>query len=66
MNDLSDLKFDNLDIDLEDFRHNGYKVIDAITKYYSTIKDRKIISESSSKEIEKVFDEALPLGGTDT
>ena len=56
--------FDNLDIDLEEFRKYGYKVIDAITEYYSTIKDRKIISESSSKEIEKVFEETLPVTGT--
>jgi aromatic-L-amino-acid/L-tryptophan decarboxylase len=60
----TEFDFDNLDMDLEEFRHNGYKVIDAITEYYSTIKDRKIITQSNSGEIEKVFDEALPVTGT--
>jgi aromatic-L-amino-acid/L-tryptophan decarboxylase len=62
---LTEHDFDNLDMDLEEFRLNGYKVIDAITEYYSTIKDRKIISQSNSTEIEKVFDEVLPVTGTD-
>jgi aromatic-L-amino-acid/L-tryptophan decarboxylase len=60
---IPEYNFDNLDMDLEEFRKTGYKVIDAITEYYSTIKDRKIISESNSKAIEKVFDEALPSKG---
>jgi aromatic-L-amino-acid/L-tryptophan decarboxylase len=64
MNDLPVQNFNNLDIDLEEFKKNGYEVIDAITEYYSTIKNRKIISEISSKEIEKVFEEALPLAGS--
>ncbi|HYD21807.1 MAG TPA: pyridoxal-dependent decarboxylase, partial [Flavipsychrobacter sp.] len=33
--------------------------------YYSTIRDRKIISESSSKEIEQQFREDLPQNGAD-
>jgi len=57
--------FASLDMDTDVFRQIGYEVIDAITEYYSAIRERRIISESSSKEIAQVFDEALPQGGQD-
>jgi aromatic-L-amino-acid/L-tryptophan decarboxylase len=53
--------FDSLDMPIEEFRKLGYEVIDAIAHYYTTIRERRIISESSSTEIEKVFQEPLPL-----
>jgi aromatic-L-amino-acid/L-tryptophan decarboxylase len=55
--------FDSLDMDAETFRKAGYEVIDTITDYYSTIRERRIISESSSKEIERDFKEKLPHSG---
>ena len=57
--------FDSLDMDPELFRRLGYEVIDGIADYYRTIRERRIISRSSSKEIEEVFAEALPLEGQD-
>lgn len=57
--------FDSLDMDPELFRRLGYEVIDGIAEYYRTIRERRIISESSSEEIEQVFAEALPLQGQD-
>lgn len=57
--------FANLDMDIAAFKKLGYEVIDAIADYYSTVRDVRIISESSSKEIEQVFREALPLEGQD-
>lgn len=55
--------FDNLDMDLDEFKKAGYGVIDMITEYYSTIKERRIVSLHDSKKIEQVFDEPLPLKG---
>lgn len=57
--------FESLDMDEESFRKLGYEVINAIANYYSTIRERRIISESSSKEIELVFKENLPQIGQD-
>lgn len=55
--------FDSLDMDPEEFRKLGYEVIDTISRYYSSIRNRRIISESSSSEIEEVFEESLPVKG---
>src|SRR5688572_23526648 len=55
--------FQSLDIDPESFRKLGYEMIDAIADYNSTIRERRIISESSSKEIEAQFREDLPRTG---
>lgn len=57
--------FDSLDMDPDVFRRLGYEVMDAIADYYRTVRERSIISQSSSKEIEQVFEEALPLQGQD-
>lgn len=55
--------FDSLDMDPESFRKLGYEVIDTLAAYYGTIRERRIISESSSVEIEARFREALPQSG---
>lgn len=57
--------FNSLDIDPEVFKKLGYEVIDHIADYYRTIRERRIISASSSKEIEEIFREDLPLAGQD-
>jgi aromatic-L-amino-acid/L-tryptophan decarboxylase len=57
--------FEDLDMSAEDFRKTGYAVIDSIADYYSSIRERRIISESSSHEIEKTFEEQLPIIGQD-
>jgi len=62
-NSISEDEFENLDIDPVTFKKIGYEVIDAITEYYSTICDRRIISQNNSKEIEKVFNQQLPITG---
>jgi aromatic-L-amino-acid/L-tryptophan decarboxylase len=62
---ITEQPFDSLDMDAETFRKAGYAVIDQITDYYSSIREKRIISTSSSKEIEKVFEEALPIAGQD-
>lgn len=59
----NDQAFQILDMESEAFRKLGYEVIDAIAAYYESIKERRIISESNSKEIEQVFQEALPQSG---
>lgn len=57
--------YQNLDMKKDAFKKLGYEVIDAIAEYYESIKERRIISESNSKEIEQVFEEALPQSGQD-
>ncbi|HVK97431.1 MAG TPA: pyridoxal-dependent decarboxylase, partial [Flavisolibacter sp.] len=57
--------FKNQDLDYESFRKLGYEVIDSIADYYTTIRDREIISRSSSKDIEAVFNDNLPIDGDD-
>ena len=57
--------FQTLDMEKDAFKKLGYEVIDAIAEYYEGIKERRIISESNSKEIEQVFEESLPQRGQD-
>lgn len=55
--------FESLDMDAESFRKLGYEVIDSMVAYYSTIRERSVISAGSSKEIEAAFNEELPVTG---
>ena len=57
--------FINPDADKEEFRKLGYEMIDSIADYYDTIRTRRIISESSSTEIEALFADELPEEGQD-
>ena len=57
--------FQSLDMDQETFRKLGHEVVNAIAEYYSTIRERRIISESSSREIEELFGDDLPIDGED-
>lgn len=61
----NDQPFQTLDMESEAFRKLGYEVIDAIAEYFDSIKERRIISKSNSKEIAQVFQEALPQSGQD-
>jgi aromatic-L-amino-acid/L-tryptophan decarboxylase len=62
---LTTQPFQSLDIEPDSFRKLGYQMIDAIADYYSTIRERRIISENSSGEIEAQFKEGLPFRGQD-
>jgi aromatic-L-amino-acid/L-tryptophan decarboxylase len=55
--------FDNLDMNPEAFRKLGYEVIDEITAYYRSIRERRIITAASSRDIEALFRESLPETG---
>jgi glutamate/tyrosine decarboxylase-like PLP-dependent enzyme len=57
--------FETLDLDTESFRKLGYEMIDSIADYYETINERRIISENNSKDIEAIFNDALPIEGED-
>ena len=57
--------FESLDMERDAFRKLGYEVIDSIADYFDSIRERRIISESTSKEIEQVFEEVLPQKGQD-
>lgn len=55
--------FENLDMDPVEFRKLGYRVIDMIAEYYSGIDKLRVFPASTSEEVEKVFEEPLPLRG---
>jgi aromatic-L-amino-acid decarboxylase len=57
--------FDNLDMQPEDFRKLGYRVIDVITEYYTSLHDVRVFPASTSSDIEQVFTEDLPGEGQD-
>jgi aromatic-L-amino-acid/L-tryptophan decarboxylase len=57
--------FDNLDLKPEEFRKLGYRVIDMITEYYSSIHEVRVSPASTSSEVEQVFTEDLPRKGQD-
>ena len=57
--------FDSLDLDPEVFKQLGYKAVDMIAEYYTTVRDRSITAPHSSGEIEAVFKESLPEEGQD-
>ncbi len=57
--------FDNLDMEPEDFRKLGYRVIDMISEYYASVQEVPVFPASTSSEIEQVFKEDFPEKGQD-
>src|SRR5688500_9136414 len=55
--------FKNLDLSPEEFRALGYRVVDIIAEYYSSINDLPVFPTSTHKEVEAVFNEVLPEKG---
>ncbi|MBX7043261.1 MAG: aspartate aminotransferase family protein [Ignavibacteria bacterium] len=55
--------FESLDMDTESFRKIGHDVIDMIAEYFETIRERKVVPQSNSREVENVFKEDLPQTG---
>jgi aromatic-L-amino-acid/L-tryptophan decarboxylase len=54
-------KFYNPDLDPEEFRKLGYRVVDMITDYYASIRKVRVFPKATSREVEQVFDEELPV-----
>lgn len=54
-------KFTSLDMTPEDFKQLGYRVIDMIADYYASIGSLPVFPGSTSTEVEKVFEEPLPV-----
>jgi aromatic-L-amino-acid/L-tryptophan decarboxylase len=56
-------KFENLDMNPDEFRRLGYRVIDMISEYYASIRDVPVFPANTSSEVEQAFMEALPEKG---
>lgn len=52
--------FNNLDLSPEEFKKLGYRVIDMIAQYYSTINEVKVFPATKSSKVEEVFREDFP------
>lgn len=57
---VQEQRFTSLDLNPEDFKQLGYKVIDMIADYYASINNLPVFPGSTSTEVEKVFEEPLP------
>lgn len=57
--------FVDLDLSPEEFRKLGYRVVDMIAEYYSTIRDVPVFPPHASEEVERAFQEPLPEKGQD-
>ena len=53
-------QFENLDLNPEEFRELGYRVVDMITEYYASIQALPVFPPSTSTEVENAFKEVLP------
>jgi glutamate/tyrosine decarboxylase-like PLP-dependent enzyme len=62
-NSNSDDQIIDLDLDPQEFQKLGYRVVDLIAEYYSTVRDAPVFPSRTSKEIEDVFNEPLPEDG---
>jgi len=59
----SDDRFADLDLSPEEFRELGYRVVDMIAEYYSTIREAPVFPPHTLAAVEEVFDEPLPKSG---
>lgn len=50
-------------MDLDEFRAAGHRAVDAIAEYLAGIEDRRLFPEATPREIEALFDAALPVEG---
>lgn len=58
-------EFEDLDLSPSAFRRFGYQVIDAIADYYSSIRTLPVFPRRTSREMEAIFHEDLPVKGQD-
>lgn len=57
--------FTDLDLSPDEFRTLGYRVIDMIADYYSNVRDLPVFPPHTSAEVQKVFEESIPIEGQD-
>jgi len=61
----TDDNFVDLDLTPQEFREIGYRVVDMIADYYSTVRDAPVFPPHKSANVEEVFEEPLPERGQD-
>jgi hypothetical protein len=54
----------NLQLNAEEFRRLGYQVVDLMSDYLATIRERKVYTPMSLQQRELVMEQTLPEGGT--
>ena len=57
--------FVDLDLTPNEFRELGYRVVDMIAEYYSTVREVPVFPPHTSAEVQKVFEEPIPEKGQD-
>ncbi len=63
--DKENLRISPIQINKEDFREIGYRLIDTLSDFYATIEDRPVTNGETPKQIQAVLgDAALPENGT--
>jgi aromatic-L-amino-acid/L-tryptophan decarboxylase len=56
-------RFDSLDLEPEAFRRLGYRVVDMLTDYYATLRERPVTLQNPSEAVGLAFREPLPQVG---
>lgn len=64
-NSEADRAFVDLDLSPDDFQAFGYRVVDMLTEYFASIRERPVFPPHTSTEVEQAFDEPLPDKGQD-
>lgn len=62
---VNEQEFITLDLQAEEFKKLGYNVIDMIADYYASINNLPVFPGHTSAEVEKVFEEDLPVNSQD-
>lgn len=57
--------FVDLDLDPQEFRKLGYRVVDMIADYYATVREVPVFPPYTTTEVESAFQEELPHRGQD-
>ena len=57
---MSKERENSIDIDAEEFKEIGYKLIDTISSFIKTISERPVTTEKSPQELQKIIGN-LPL-----
>jgi aromatic-L-amino-acid decarboxylase len=53
----------DLDLDPDEFRQLGYRVVDMISDYYASVREIPVFPAHTSREVEAAFEEPLPEEG---
>ena len=62
---MSENHKEHLSLSKKEMQEYGYKIVDILTEHFDTINDKKVVAHGNRKEMDDLFQEAIPYQASD-